>query len=95
MILLGFCKNTKQTYLIDRFPRPTITSYKFTKGGERENAIIFHIGEESNGVLRFVENLFPVSRGIEEKGTIHSVNLPLTCIEKWHSARFPAASEAT
>lgn len=22
------------------------------------------------------------------------INLPRTCIEKWHSARFPAASEA-
>lgn len=25
----------------------------------------------------------------------NGINLPLTCIEKWHSARFPAASEAT
>jgi hypothetical protein len=24
----------------------------------------------------------------------NGINLPLTCIEKWHSARFPAASEA-
>lgn len=42
------------------------------------------------------ENILPGSSisSIARPNVAHYINLPRTCIEKWHSARFPAASEA-